>query len=106
MNWNKDFINAFFCVEISEEMVMKDKKNIRRGYWLILKAQRSFFLIHVLWEFFTTFVMYAPATDIIKTILHGVSEQWNKMSVADQECVIMALRKMDRKGDITTTLKT
>ena len=101
MSWEQGFVDAFF----NNDSQISDKKKVHRGYWLILRCQRLRFCIQALWELMTTFIVYVPATDIIKTILQGVNARWRKMSAEERECVIVALRRLDKKGDVSVTIK-
>ena len=105
MSWEQEFVDAFFNASLSSSVSSSEKEKIRRGYWLIMRCQRLYFCVQLLWELFTTLIAYLPASDIIKTMLQSVNARWKKMSESEHECVVLALHRLDRKGDISITLK-
>lgn len=101
MNWEQELCDAF----VNNGSQISDRKKLLRGYWFILKCQRLRFCVQAVWELMTTFIVYVPATDIIKTILQGVNAQWRKMSAEEKECVVVALRRLDKRGDVSITIR-
>lgn len=97
MKLNKSLIAAFEDSKKSSAQVKADAK----CYWALLKTEGVRFYFAILWEMFTTFVIYAPTSDIFKTILSGPNNRWNRLSEEQRRRVILALRAIDRKGDVS-----
>ena len=100
MNWNESFLSAF-----RNKSAEETAGSAKAGFWLIVKAQRFRFYGKILWELFTTFVVYAPGTNLTRTILAGVDGRWDAWSEAQRRDVLCCLRKLDRKGEISKELE-
>ena len=95
MNWDETLVAA-----ILNSQGDASKKAKRKGFWLVLGAQTPRFYAKILWELITTFVVYSPGTNLLRTILLGVNQKWTKWNPEQQSFVVGFLKKLDSHGEV------
>ena len=100
MEWDASLIAAF-----RNEADTRVGASAKRGLYLVIKAQRPQFYLKIIWELFTTFVIYAPGTGLLRTVLIGVSQKWPSWNELQRSDVIAFLRRLDRKGEVSKEME-
>ena len=100
MKLNRSLVAAFTASKNAPD----GAKPSAKCYWALLRTEGLRFYFTILWELFTTFVIYAPSSDIFKTIVSGPNNKWDRLPEEQRDLVILALRAIDRKGDVSTVI--
>ncbi|MBR6059836.1 MAG: hypothetical protein IKP58_16835 [Victivallales bacterium] len=101
MNINKDLISQF---QATSNQTFP-KKTIARGYWLLFRRQGIKFTFQLLWEFLTLVLAYAPATDMLHTVVETINNKWEQIPNAERECLLAALHSLDKHGEVSLIFK-
>lgn len=95
MKWNDAFVQAV-CGRPESE----GRSSPFRGFSLLMGAQRPPFYAKVLWELFTTFVIYDTSTNLLRTSLAAANRKWPRWNDSQRQAVLSFLRKLDKKGEV------
>lgn len=82
------------------------KKQIFKGFAKISRIQKPRMYLKIVWELFTTFIVYSPSinnylTDIIKSI----KDKWEALSENEKVNIIAALTCLNKHGEVEKALR-
>ena len=80
-------------------------KQVRDGYLTICRLLSPTIYLKLAWEVVTTIVVYSPGISTYwSDIISSIRNKWNKLSPCDQDNVVAALVKLNKKGRIEKIL--
>lgn len=80
-------------------------KQITKGYFTIIRILKPTIYLKIIWELITTFVVFSPSiNNYTQDLISSIREKWNTFSEDEQNCVIAALSRLNKHGNIEKAL--